>query len=470
MLHYIVLLACVVSTLAQTCETDYRASAHTHIVGSNQEQIPNLGLNGCFAHCCSKDWCKSFDYEPSTGTCWFSVDNSETPVGSFQGNAYLRTGDSPYDLFEKNSMLAAAAATTTPAVPTVAAYTPTPAVPCTSDVSMLHPYLPTYAVNWLCDNSQSMFAKKRKYIDFKNAGYTDVSLFNNFWDWYKSDTTRTFSGYFHSAEFGKYQLKISLREKFHNEAEDDLFQYVDGDHATWKWDTQGLTTADEIHDAFVHTTEYTKAKALQNVLYVAKSIYPGFNEEWNFKNYVDAKYTDVAATAPDIIVTDWRASTEYATFIRQKQIKINLANRGYHGMSLVHYCEGFASVTACIAGPLFQDKVLKENTKSEVKRIGFKNRDEFEAFWTWYHPTLTPSPTRAPTQPPQSSGGAGTLTNHGWSPLHKLELCHGDCDSDSDCVSGLVCFHRHDKTTPIPGCPMTNDQHNEAAMDYCVNP
>jgi len=50
-----------------------------------------------------------------------------------------------------------------------------------------------------------------------------------------------------------------------------------------------------------------------------------------------------------------------------------------------------------------------------------------------------------------------------WSPSHQLSQCEGDCDSDADCKSYLVCWHNDAYDVP-PGC------HGEvvAAADYCV--
>ena len=49
----------------------------------------------------------------------------------------------------------------------------------------------------------------------------------------------------------------------------------------------------------------------------------------------------------------------------------------------------------------------------------------------------------------------------------RLVVCEGDCDDDSHCEDGLVCFHRDGiSAPPPPGCtgtPITN-------MDYCIYP
>jgi len=47
-----------------------------------------------------------------------------------------------------------------------------------------------------------------------------------------------------------------------------------------------------------------------------------------------------------------------------------------------------------------------------------------------------------------------------------LNLCRGDCDSDADCASNLVCEQR-DRGDPVSGCPSKNLNTNR---DYCVQP
>merc|ERR1719503_473706 len=68
----------------------------------------------------------------------------------------------------------------------------------------------------------------------------------------------------------------------------------------------------------------------------------------------------------------------------------------------------------------------------------------------------------ATTAAPTSGSGPPTLTDFGWTATG-LSLCQGDCDTDSDCNGGLVCYHRDD-SSPVPGCSGTGvDQ-----MDYCI--
>merc|ERR1712127_1090496 len=63
---------------------------------------------------------------------------------------------------------------------------------------------------------------------------------------------------------------------------------------------------------------------------------------------------------------------------------------------------------------------------------------------------------------------APPLIDFGTSPAASelpLGLCEGDCDSNSDCEEGLICFQR-DGLTPVPGC--LGDGLPD--YDYCIAP
>jgi len=45
------------------------------------------------------------------------------------------------------------------------------------------------------------------------------------------------------------------------------------------------------------------------------------------------------------------------------------------------------------------------------------------------------------------------------------QLCEGDCDDDSHCEAGLICFQRNG-LSPVPGC----NGNVEMDHDYCVYP
>ena len=48
---------------------------------------------------------------------------------------------------------------------------------------------------------------------------------------------------------------------------------------------------------------------------------------------------------------------------------------------------------------------------------------------------------------------------------YPLLACRGDCDRDSDCDAGLICFKR-DGFTPVPGCSGEGKENK----DYCYDP
>merc|ERR1719355_148333 len=51
----------------------------------------------------------------------------------------------------------------------------------------------------------------------------------------------------------------------------------------------------------------------------------------------------------------------------------------------------------------------------------------------------------------------------------KLGECEGDCDKDSDCASGLVCYERDSSSDVPPGCQAGGSGDNPT-HDYCVSP
>ncbi len=57
------------------------------------------------------------------------------------------------------------------------------------------------------------------------------------------------------------------------------------------------------------------------------------------------------------------------------------------------------------------------------------------------------------------------LQSIGIDPTQKLQVCQGDCDKDSECADGLVCFQR-EGFEPVPGCRGTGTN----VWDYCIYP
>lgn len=83
--------------------------------------------------------------------------------------------------------------------------------------------------------------------------------------------------------------------------------------------------------------------------------------------------------------------------------------------------------------------------------------------------------TSAPSVPsdglpvtPAPQSGPVLLNPVGWSPEDQkpLGLCQGDCDDDSDCQPGLVCFQRFLPQTAVPGC--IGGELDSSLMDFCI--
>ena len=52
---------------------------------------------------------------------------------------------------------------------------------------------------------------------------------------------------------------------------------------------------------------------------------------------------------------------------------------------------------------------------------------------------------------------------------YPLPECRGDCDSDSDCDVGLICYDVSGMTM-VPGCTGTRVVVGSSTKDYCYNP
>ena len=84
-------------------------------------------------------------------------------------------------------------------------------------------------------------------------------------------------------------------------------------------------------------------------------------------------------------------------------------------------------------------------------------------------PRPTAKPTRRPTPVPPTIPAAGTVyhyTDDDDVP-NRLPRCHGDCNKDDDCRSGLVCYQRSsDSPKEVYGC----EGRATGGKDYCVDP
>lgn len=67
----------------------------------------------------------------------------------------------------------------------------------------------------------------------------------------------------------------------------------------------------------------------------------------------------------------------------------------------------------------------------------------------------------------ESSDGTDRATDKGkdyCTSSHPCGECYGDCDEDSDCKHGLICYHREKEGESVPGC----SGHPNSKSDFCV--
>jgi len=77
-----------------------------------------------------------------------------------------------------------------------------------------------------------------------------------------------------------------------------------------------------------------------------------------------------------------------------------------------------------------------------------------------------PAPTiPAPTPPPPPSTLSPTSRKLTMGSSFPLNRCEGDCDSDRDCQSGLICFQR-DQRNAVPGC--LDGENENSFTDFCI--
>jgi hypothetical protein len=83
-----------------------------------------------------------------------------------------------------------------------------------------------------------------------------------------------------------------------------------------------------------------------------------------------------------------------------------------------------------------------------------------------FEPTIMQVPSPYPSYNPRPVGSPKNLANLGWSPPTPLGECEGDCDDDSECAPGLICFERDEKFIAVPGCDGGED--DGSLTDYCI--
>jgi hypothetical protein len=62
------------------------------------------------------------------------------------------------------------------------------------------------------------------------------------------------------------------------------------------------------------------------------------------------------------------------------------------------------------------------------------------------------------------------LMNKGDNPSTTLQECEGDCDSNTNCASGLQCYFRESSANIPPGCRTGYGVNDVPSHDYCYNP
>jgi len=101
---------------------------------------------------------------------------------------------------------------------------------------------------------------------------------------------------------------------------------------------------------------------------------------------------------------------------------------------------------------------------------GASNICVFDPFGPGYNPatlkptgsptkTVSPTITALPPKPAVDFGGNPPADKF------PLQRCQGDCDLDTDCAEGLICFQRNSNQA-IPGC--TGGESNVMLTDYCI--
>ncbi|CAJ1937776.1 unnamed protein product [Cylindrotheca closterium] len=77
-----------------------------------------------------------------------------------------------------------------------------------------------------------------------------------------------------------------------------------------------------------------------------------------------------------------------------------------------------------------------------------------------FQPSDDSSPSTLPPNPSPSTAPALEISD-----MKPLSMCMGDCDDDTDCGPGLMCFQRN-QNTPVPGC--SGGLEDNSNSDYCI--
>lgn len=199
--------------------------------------------------------------------------------------------------------------------------------------------------------------------------------------------------------------------------------------------------------------------------------------------------TSVPTSRPSIPAQDGEPSASPSYFPRPVGPPKEVWNRGWEPAFKLGECEGDCDEdTDCMPGLIcFQREAARvavpgctggEEDESLTDYCAYPELPEdvdvedipdVEDGRTETSPPTTPPPTKEPTLAPTPSDSAIPLNPVGWSPpadKKPLGLCEGDCDDDSDCGDGLVCFQRFLPLTAVPGC--SGGTSDTSLMDFCI--
>jgi len=286
---------------------------------------------------------------------------------------------------------------------------------CLHEITHRNPEVSTYEMVWLCQNADANYHKKSKYAEYKAAGYSDVNIFNKYYAW---DSDAPFTAYFSSQAYKDYSLELLVRSevKNHHRSWDFVQRWKNG--SNWRAlssldpdDTDEAVAAD-IYLAYSRSETFVKENKFNHMITLGHQNYPPFNEEWSFGQfYVKTRGWNYIPNDAELasIVDDWRNSPDYQSFTKKKHIEHFLSMNGYKGNAYMRFCEKIDKppaqnwgdfVVSCMNVPGFKDVDAKERMKAEVKRLGFKNRDNFEDFWKTFIASIDSQKLLANSMPP----------------------------------------------------------------------
>lgn len=130
-------------------------------------------------------------------------------------------------------------------------------------------------------------------------------------------------------------------------------------------------------------------------------------------------------------------------------------------------CEGDCDKDSDCASGM---KCFQRNGNARARPLGCTGTMKSNWDYCYIPPSDTPPPTPVPTRPPTPDDiheCSGEINNIDTNPDGPLGCCEGDCDKDTDCAPGLICFQRNGNARARPlGCTGTM----KTNWDYCAAP